>query len=242
MVSPSLTKALGLTGKELPPEETRYAVAGNDCQEMKAAIYQLPTITLGTAKVEGLYSLQLSQAIIPEKLAGILGMDVLHHFNFQIDPVRQELQLFPPSSVTIRDRTQAIPLVMRDGVALVPVKINNSSTFLFLIDTGAESTFISPQVAAKLKLSPELMKPIQVQGFCGLEAARYTALKEVKIGDRALNNIESVVLENTGVLDSLKVDGILGQNFLNGFQQYWYFDHSFVPTTGYLRLIPLSEN
>jgi len=239
MVSPDLTQSLGLKGKELPPEEIRYAVAGDGCQKMNASIYQLPVIALGTAKATGLQTLQLSQAIIPENLAGILGMDLLSHFNFQIDPIRKKLQLSPPSEPPKRDRDQAIPLVMQDGVALVKVKINGNSPFLFLIDTGAESTFISPEVAAKLKLSPDSMKPIQVQGFCGLELASYTTLSEVQVGDRALNNIESVVLQNTAVLDSLKVDGILGQNFLNSFHQFWYFDHSSEQIKAYLVLTPL---
>ena len=239
MVSPDLTQSLGLTGKELPPEETRYAVAGDECQEMKAFIYQLPVIALGTAKATGLQTLQLSQAIIPENLAGILGMDLLNHFNFQIDPIRKELLLSTVSDLPKRDRDQAIPLVMQDGVALVQVKINGDSPFVFLIDTGAESTFISPEVAAKLKLSADSMKPIQVQGFCGLESASYTSLAEVQVGDRVFKNIESVVLKNTAVLESLKVDGILGQNFLNGFHQSWYFDHSSDQIKAYLVLTPL---
>lgn len=239
MVSPDLTQSLGLTGRELPPEETRYAVAGDGCKEMKASIYQLPVIALGTAKATGLQTLQLSQAIIPENLAGILGMDLLSHFNFQIDPIRKELLLSTTSELPKRDRDQAIPLVMQDGVTVVQVKINGDSPFLFLIDTGAESTFISPQVAAKLKLSPDSMKPIQVQGFCGLESASYTSLAEVKVGDRVLKNIESVVLQNTAVLESLKVDGILGQNFLNSFHQSWYFDHSLDQIKAYLVLTPL---
>jgi predicted aspartyl protease len=239
MVSPDLTQSLGLTGKELPPEETRYAVAGDGCQKMKASIYPLPVIALGTAKATGLQTLQLSQAIIPENLAGILGMDLLSHFNFQIDPMRKELQLSPTSEPPKRDRNQAIPLVMQDGVALVKVTINGDLPFLFLIDTGAESTFISPEVASKLKLSSDSMKPIQVQGFCGLEPASYTSLTEVKVGDHALKNIESVVLQNTAVLDSLKVDGVLGQNFLNSFHQFWYFDHSSEQIKAYLVLMPL---
>ena len=239
MVSPDLTQSLGLKGKELPPEEIRYAVAGDGCQKMNASIYQLPVIKLGTAKTTGLQALQLSQAIIPENLAGILGMDLLNHFNFQIDPIRKELLLSTVSDLPKRDRDQAIPLVMQDGVALVQVKINGDSPFVFLIDTGAESTFISPEVAAKLKLSADSMKPIQVQGFCGLESASYTSLAEVTVGDRALKNIESVVLQNTAVLDSLKVDGILGQNFLNSFYQFWYFDHSSEQIKAYLVLIPL---
>ncbi|MFM7441137.1 MAG: retropepsin-like aspartic protease, partial [Snowella sp.] len=99
--------------------------------------------------------------------------------------------------------------------------------------------FISPEVASKLKLSSDSMKPIQVQGFCGLEPDGYTSLTEVKVGDRTFKNIESVVLQNTAVLDSLKVDGVLGQNFLNSFHQFWYFDHSSEQIKAYLVLMPL---
>ncbi|MEB3308654.1 MAG: aspartyl protease family protein [Snowella sp.] len=224
MVSPNLTKKLGLTGKPLPPEETRFAVAGNECKEMKAAIYALPPISLGQAQIQGLHALQLSQAVIPENLDGILGMDALRYFNLRLDPVQKTLELLPPSPIPNRDRAQAIPLLIQDNVPLVEVKINDSVSYLFLVDTGAESTFISPKIAKQLQLPPDAMQPVQVQGFCGLEPANYTALGKVQVGNQHLNQVEAVVLQNTAVLESLKVDGILGQNFLNAFHQSWYFN------------------
>ncbi len=242
MVSPNLTKRLGLTGKPLPPEETRFAVAGNECKEMQAAIYSLPVMSLGKAQIEGLHALQLSQAVIPENLDGILGMDALRYFNLRLDPVQKTLELLPPFPVPNRDRAQAIPLLIQDNVPLAEVKINDSVSYRFLVDTGAESTFISPKIAEQLQLSSESMQPIQVQGFCGLEPANYTALGKVQVGNQSLNQVEAVVLQNTAVLESLKVDGILGQNFLNAFYQSWYFQRSGQATNSVLLLNPHDQN
>lgn len=229
IITAAWTKLLGLTGTPIPRENTRYAVAGNACREMDTALYRLPPLILDRAEVKGLQALQLSQSMVPEGVMGILGMDVLSRFHFRLDPARRELQLMPPQPLPDGDR--AIPLAMREGVALVKVRLNNSQPFLFLIDTGAESLFISPKVAAQLHLAPEAMQAVDVQGFCGLEPARYTTLKTVslgdgprKLGEASLNQVEAVVLQNTAVLDSLQVDGILGQNFLQAFQQEWYFN------------------
>ncbi|MEO0377092.1 MAG: hypothetical protein AAF329_21250, partial [Cyanobacteria bacterium P01_A01_bin.17] len=36
-------------------------------------------------------------------------------------------------------------------------------------------------------------------------------------------NLDTIILSSSSILSVLGVDGILGQNFLNQYQQYWRF-------------------
>ena len=49
------------------------------------------------------------------------------------------------------------------------------------------------------------------------------SLAKVKMGNYELTNLETVILSSP-VLKLLEVDGILGQNFFNKYQQYWRFN------------------
>ncbi|NEP40273.1 MAG: clan AA aspartic protease, partial [Okeania sp. SIO2H7] len=120
------------------------------------------------------------------------------------------------------------------------VEINGKGPFIFMLDTGAESIFISQKLANQLNISAAERQEIRVQGFCGIEMAEYASLAKVKMGNYQLTNLETVILSSP-VLKLLEVDGILGQNFLNNYQQYWRFNQKNpenFPADGSLLLTP----
>lgn len=233
LISEDFLKGTGLTGKPLPASETQYAFAGQDCPAPTARLFSL-NLQFDQAKIKQLQAVQLSQALIPAGLDGVIGMDVLDRFAFTLDPQKQELQLRPPTAPT--PKTQPIPFVRRRGVAIAEVWLNQQGPFQFLIDTGAESTFISPQMAQRLQIPAAKLQAIDVEGFCGLESAQFTQLQSVTMGGQTIKPLEVVILSNTNILKVLEIDGIIGQNFLNHFQQYWHFDPS--SATGRLWLTP----
>lgn len=242
MIATQLSRELNLKGTAIPSERVQFAVAGNDCLNMDATLHRLPSIKAQTAQINDLMVLELSKAIIPNELTGVLGMDFFSQFDLIINPQKQELKLLSPSQLPNAEKNQAIPLQGKLGVMLAKVEINGKGPFTFLIDTGAESIFISQEVAAKLAIDPSKMQDISVQGFCGLEPAKSLMLDQVKMQNYQLNNLEAVVL-NTSVLKVLAVDGILGQNFLNQFMQHWRFERSTngkFPARGSLVLTPLN--
>ena len=49
------------------------------------------------------------------------------------------------------------------------------------------------------------------------------SLAKVKMGNYELTNLAIVILSSP-VLKLLEVDGILGQNFFNNYQQHWRFN------------------
>ncbi|MGD1806844.1 retroviral-like aspartic protease family protein [Dapis sp. BLCC M126] len=223
IISTETIKKLELIGKPVPQELLTYAVAGDECPEMKANLHRLPVLKIDNVKVENLTGLEFTTTVMPEGLSGVLGMDILSNFDVEINPQTQELRLLPPTPIPAKNINDAIPLKSKLGVMLAEVEINGNGPFIFMIDTGAESIFISQKLASQLKISVAERQPIQVQGFCGIEMAEYASLAKVKMGNYELKNLETVILSSP-VLKLLEVDGILGQNFLNNYQQYWRFN------------------
>ncbi|ERT06243.1 clan AA aspartic protease, TIGR02281 family protein [Lyngbya aestuarii BL J] len=224
MLSTPMVERLGLEGEKVANEQLTSAVAGDDCPEMSATVHQLPTLTMDGVRVEELRGLEFTNTLIPGELSGVLGMDFLRHFDLNLNPKTQQLKLLTPSQLNSIQTQQAIPLKSRLGVMLAEIKINGLGPFTFMLDTGADTIFISPSLSLSLQLDQASRQEIQVIGFCGLEMAERSTLKQVKMGDSQQTNLEAVILSSPSVLDLLEVDGILGQNFLNHYEQYWRFN------------------
>jgi predicted aspartyl protease len=117
------------------------------------------------------------------------------------------------------------------------VTIAGQGPFVMLLDTGAESTFISRRVADRLPLPAP--REIDVLGFCGKEAASLSRLPDLQLESHRLTDLETVVLGESVILQSLQVDGILGQNVLNRFRQTWSVQQN-DQQSGWLHLRPRS--
>ncbi|EAW34639.1 hypothetical protein L8106_21989 [Lyngbya sp. PCC 8106] len=245
MLSTPMVERLGLEGgKKVANEQLTSAVAGDDCPEMSATVHQLPTVTIDRVRVEELRGLEFTNTLIPGELSGVLGMDFLRHFDLNLNPKTQQLKLLTPSQLNSAETQQAIPLKSRLGVMLAEIEINGQGPFTFMLDTGADTIFISPSLSLTLQLDQASRQDIQVIGFCGLEMAERSTLKQVKMGDTEQTNLEAVILSSPSVLDLLEVDGILGQNFLNHYEQYWRFNLTEDSNIfdGSLILLPIYQN
>jgi predicted aspartyl protease len=223
MVSSALVQQLGLVGKPIESEELTSAVAGDDCEDMSAILHPLPQVKMNQVKIEQLQALEFTNTIIPQNLSGVLGMDVLKFFDLKINYKAKKLDLLKPSILPTEQQPDAIKLTNKLGVMLASVTVNRQENLTFMLDTGADLIFISQKLAQQLNLNPAEIEPIQVQGFCGLEDASYSVLQQVKIGKFEQNNLGVVILNSPSVLDTLEIDGIIGQNFFEFYQQYWRF-------------------
>jgi predicted aspartyl protease len=241
MVSSALVQELDLMGTPISSEKLTSAVAGDDCEDMSAILHPLPPIKINQVEVKKLQALEFTNTIIPQNLSGVLGMDVLRHFDLKINPQTQQLQLLTPTSLPSHPQKDAINLQNKLGVMLAAVKINNQDNFTFMLDTGADLIFISQGLAQQLNLDKTEFQAIQVQGFCGLEDAYYSVLEQVAINQFKQENLGVVILNSPSVLDLLGVDGILGQNFLEFYQQHWRFSSNANPDefSGSLILTPI---
>jgi predicted aspartyl protease len=218
IVDSQIAKQLGLAGTPIPKELLQYMVVGKNCSEVNATLHSLPALAVEAAKVEGINGMGLPRTAIIGNLSGVLGLDFLSNFDVVVNPKTLQLKLLPPSSPT----TNAIPLKGKLGLMTVQVQINGQGPFTFLVDSGAEVMVVSQDLAKRLSLDVTKAPEIDVRGFCGLEKGKQIQLAQVSLQQHQSTNLKAVIL-GPGVLNVLGVDGVVGQNFLNQYQQHWRF-------------------
>ncbi|MEM9136284.1 MAG: retropepsin-like aspartic protease [Cyanobacteria bacterium P01_F01_bin.42] len=222
LLSRSAADRFNLEGQFVSGDRLSSAVAGDDCPTMDAHLHRLPPFTIGALQVRDLQGLTFVNTQIPHGLSGVLGMNLLSSFDLKIDPPTRRLSLLPPTPLPARKRSQALPLQNKLGVMVAKLMLNQRGPFTFLLDTGAQSTFISPQVAQATQANQMPRQAVQVLGFCGLEPAYRVSMPTLQLGVHRVQNIDTIVLDSS-VITALEVDGILGQNVFQQFSQHWRF-------------------
>jgi Aspartyl protease len=108
------------------------------------------------------------------------------------------------------------PRIVAGALLVIPVKINQSGPFEFVVDTGNQLNLIDPALAAQLNLKS--------RGTVGLVAA--TAYSQASVG--VLDSLEAgshlvlkplVVIQDLGPIQAAypQIRGVLGENFLAHF-------------------------
>ncbi len=237
ILSEPIVQQLGLTGTTLPSDILAYFVVGDDCSNIKATLHSLPAIKVDAATVEGMNGMGLPKTAIPGDVAGVLGLDFLKSFDVVINPKNSSLQLLPRSNTV----AGGVPLQGKMGVMITEVFVNGKGPYNFLLDTGADVMVLSNRLANTLSIDLANAENIDVRGFCGQEMGQKVSLSSIKLQGYESTNLDGVVLNNE-LLDLLGVDGIVGQNYLNQYQQHWRFGEPNslgFPETGSLMLKPL---
>jgi predicted aspartyl protease len=117
----------------------------------------------------------------------------------------------PPILVNLAD--QASPAGVdsaadASGRVTVPVRINGQGPFDFVVDTGANRTVISAELAARLALPPRGEAPIH--GIVGVEPAPTALVDELTVGIVRSRRLRLPILPRA----RLGVDGLLGVDVL----------------------------
>jgi predicted aspartyl protease len=238
IINSQTAKQLQLPGNPIPGDVLKYMGVGSNCTKVQASIHKLPAIAVNSASVSGLNGLGLSPNSIPGKTAGVLGLDFLSQFDLILNPKQQQLQLLSPSKLT----TPAIPLQGKLGAMTVEVKVNGKGPFRFMLDTGADVMVLSQPLAKQLGINNLKAKQTDVQGFCGFEKAREIKLNQFSLQQYQATKLDAVILESDGLFNMLGIQGIVGQNFLNKYQQHWRFGERSplgFPNSGSLVLTPI---
>jgi len=115
-------------------------------------------------------------------------------------------------------------LVQRSQI-IVPVAINRSGPYDFLVDTGAQITTVDPALAAQLHLRIE-----GTTGFVGVgfrTRPSFAHLDLLEAGSHTVAN-PLVVVQNLGNLHTAdpQIRGILGGNFLGHFDLFLDYAHN----------------
>lgn len=238
VIDRQVARRLRLQGSGLPPQMLGNFVFGQQKPDNEVKVYSLPPLRVGNAQVNGLFGVGLSTEMLPFRTGGILGLNFLSQFDMVLNPQTKRLSLLNASKPVPQD----IPLKGRFGVMITPsVFINDQGPFTFLVDTGAAMTILSDRLAEKLALVVDTKDDVQFGGLGGHEKARQAQLEMLKIQSHKIPNLNVLVL-NSKLLQTLGVDGVIGQDILNRYIQHWRFGRSGPlgdPQSGSLNLSPV---
>jgi hypothetical protein len=119
------------------------------------------------------------------------------------------------------------PRFIEHAILIVPVTLNHSGPFDFVLDTAAQVTTIDPQLAADLRLKPLGQTGVTGAGFS--TRASYTRLDSLQTGSyevkgplRLIHNLGQIQIADP------RVRGILGENFLEHFDLLIDYAHGIV--------------
>jgi len=104
------------------------------------------------------------------------------------------------------------------GRITVPVAVNGRGPFPFIVDTGANRTALSRELAARLELPIAGEGP--VHAFTGVFTAPLVAVGEIRSGALSLSNLNLPIVERrvlAGADGLLGVDGMIGRRLVFDF-------------------------
>jgi clan AA aspartic protease (TIGR02281 family) len=111
------------------------------------------------------------------------------------------------------DDDVSIPLRRVGGGWMASVRLNDLHTVEFLVDTGASSCVISPEVATALGIEPgPRAESVTIQVVGGRTTGPIVKLTSVRVGDAEAEDVAAVIHPI-----SPGIDGLLGNSFLGRF-------------------------
>jgi len=115
--------------------------------------------------------------------------------------------------------------LVQGSLIIVPVVINHTGPYEFLVDTGTRFTTVNPSLATELHLKTQA--PIGVEGVGFSTHASFAHLDLLEAGSHSIAN-HPVVVEDLKPLRAagLHFRGIIGGDFLRHFDVLLDYDHS----------------
>ena len=118
----------------------------------------------------------------------------------------------PAAQKGVPDDT-AVTLRRIGGNWFAQVRVNNARTARFLVDTGATTCVISPDLAGALDIRPDRhSSPVALQTISGLTSGHVVTISSLRVGEVEAQDVMAVV-HDVGP----SMDGILGNTFLSRF-------------------------
>lgn len=107
----------------------------------------------------------------------------------------------------------------------VPVRLAGSGPFRFLVDTGADRTAVSRQLAGRLRLDPG--PGGQLHSVTGVSPVDTVTVRQLQISARTINRIDAPVLE----AEHLGAEGVLGTDSLRSQRVLFDFKNKLLSIT-----------
>ena len=141
-------------------------------------------------------------ALLPRKwliLLVLLGLHVATAWSATAsEPVPADVDDSLFASPTTRDHI---------GRVVVPVRINGRGPFRFIVDTGANHSTISPELAKALQLETDTGPLMVLDGITGADQVSYVSIDRLQAGDMTIDDTTLPVVPTSIMAGA---DGILG--------------------------------
>lgn len=101
---------------------------------------------------------------------------------------------------------------------LLEVIVNSKGPYRFVLDTGASSTIITPELAKKLDIKHGETE--KGTGAGGSVDVHFGTVETLAIGETQLRGLKVGIMDLTGIAKAIDtdIDGIVGYNFLSKFR------------------------
>lgn len=121
-------------------------------------------------------------------------------------------------------------LVQRSEI-IVPVEINHTGPYDFMVDTGAQVTTVDPALASELGL--KILGTTGVTGVGHSDRAAYVRLDSIQAGTQSVEHVLAVV-QSLGQVQAAdrRVRGVLAANFMEHFDVLIDYAHSMLCLDG----------
>ena len=108
------------------------------------------------------------------------------------------------------------PRIVAGALLVIPVKVNQSGPFEFMVDTGSQVTVIDPALASELHLKPQ--GTVGLVSAAGYATASVTPLDTLEAKSHLVEK-PFAVIQDLGQIQAAdsRIRGVLGENFLAHF-------------------------
>ena len=124
-----------------------------------------------------------------------------------------------------RSKAVSFTFIQDTSLVVVPVMVNDHGPYKFLLDTGASNSILSPLVADALQIPPGRSDTLLSAG--GNVPVTVRTLEVLQVGQARLRQIQ-IAVANFSLLQTLRVDGILGGDYLRRFKVSIDYDNHIV--------------
>jgi hypothetical protein len=116
------------------------------------------------------------------------------------------------------------PRFVQHALIVIPVRINQSGPFDFMVDTGSQVTVIDPLLAAELNLRPQ--GRVGLVSVASVAQASVTLLDKLEAGSHAVEKSPAIVQDLRPIQAAdPRIRGVLGESFLAHFDLFVDYGH-----------------
>jgi hypothetical protein len=106
--------------------------------------------------------------------------------------------------------------LVQDALIIIPVRVNQTGPFDFMVDTGSQVTVIDPSLARELSL--ETQGRVGLVSVSDVAQASATVLDTLEVGSKVLNRSPAVIQDLRAIQGAYpRIRGVLGESFLAHF-------------------------